>query len=240
MAVLLSFATFTKPNMHESHIHRLIESIHKQLLPRLQIESVQPYNPVEVRHLPYPWRLLGAGNYAMVIYHPDYPDLVVKIYAPGRPGFEEEVEVYRRLGSHPSFSECLYAKDGLLILKRLHGVTLYDCIHLGKRIPQQVIRDIDEALDYARKRGLYPHDVHGRNVMMYKGRGLVVDVSDFLHEDACYKWDNLKKAYYWLYRPLLSPLGLRIPYSILDTVRSSYRLVSRLISRFRQVSKLKF
>lgn len=137
--------------------------------------------------------MLGKGNYAAVVDHPDYPNCVVKIYAPGRPGFEEEVEVYRRLGSHPAFSECLYAADGFLVLKRLDGTTLYDCMHLGLPIPQQVIQDIDEALDYARSRGLHPHDVHGRNVMMHQGRGLVVDISDFLHQETCSKWDDLKR-----------------------------------------------
>ncbi len=203
---------------------RLIESIHTELLSGLQIESVDPHNPVQVHHLPNPWRLIGAGNYAAVVYHPDYPDQVVKIYAPGRPGFEEEVEVYRRLGSHPAFSECLYAGFGFLVLKRLQGVTLYDCMHFGLQIPKQVIQDIDSALNYARSRGLYPHDVHGRNVMMLSGRGLVVDVSDFLHEEPCSKWNDLKKAYYWLYRPLFSPLRLRVPYFVLDLVRLSYRL----------------
>ncbi len=211
--------------MKKSHINRLIESIYQELLPGLQIESVDPHDPVKVRHLPHPWQILGRGNYAAVVYHPDHPDLVVKIYAPGRPGFEEEREVYHRLGSHPAFSECLYAKDGLLVLKRLHGVTLYDSIQRGLRIPKQVIRDIDDALEYARKRGLHPHDVHGRNVMMHQGRGLVVDVSDFLHEESCSKWNNLKKAYYWLYLPFISPLRLRVPYFVLDIVRKSYRLV---------------
>ncbi len=216
-------------------MNRLISSVHQELLPRFRIESVDPHDPVKVHSVPEPWQLIGMGNYAAVVYHPDYPDLVVKIYAPGRPGFFEEVEVYRRLGSHPAFSECLYASDGLLILKRLHGVTLYDCMHLGLQIPQTVIQDIDKALDYARQRGLHPHDVHGGNVMMYKGRGLVVDVSDFLHEESCSKWDDLKKAYYWLYRPFLSPLRLRMPYFLLDIVRKSYRFLSRLVSRLKQL-----
>jgi hypothetical protein len=218
--------------MHGLDMNRLIESVHQELLPGFRIESVDPHDPVEVHHVPKPWRLLGRGNYAAVVYHPDYPDLVVKIYAPGRPGFFDEVEVYRRLGSHPAFSECLYAGDGFLVLKRLHGVTLYDCMHRGKRIPKQVIRDIDSALDYARKRGLHPHDVHGRNVMMLQGRGLVVDVSDFLHEETCSKWNDLKRAYYWLYRPILSPLRIRVPYFVLDVVRRSYRLLRRLASRY--------
>lgn len=214
--------------MERSLIDQLIETVHQELIPKLQIESIAPHDPVKISYLPHPWQKLGAGNYAAVVYHPDYPNWVVKIYAPGRPGFEEEVEVYRRLGSHPAFSECLYAKEGFLILKRLHGVTLYDCIHRGLRIPKQVIKDIDQALDYARMQGLYPHDVHGRNVMMYEGRGLVVDISDFLHQDKCAKWENLKRAYYWLYRPILCPLRLRIPYFFLDAVRKSYRFFSKL------------
>jgi hypothetical protein len=212
--------------MNKSHLLHLLKSIDQDLLPGLQIESVNPRDPIKVKHLPQPWRLLGKGNYAAVVDHPDYPECVVKIYAPGRPGYEEEVEVYRRLGSHPAFSECLYAADGFLVLKRLDGITLYDCMHLGLPIPQQVIQDIDKALDYARSRGLYPHDVHGRNVMMHQGRGLVVDISDFLDQEACSKWNDLKKAYYWLYRPLLRPLRLRVPYSALNMLRKSYRLVT--------------
>ncbi|MBD0364134.1 MAG: serine/threonine protein kinase [Coleofasciculus sp. C3-bin4] len=213
------------------HMNQLIESIDKELLPKLQVESIVPHNPVVVYAVPALWQLLGTGNYAAVFFHPDYPDFVVKIYAPNRPGFEEEAEVYRRLGSHPAFSECLHTGKNYLVLKRLHGVTLYDCMQRGLKIPRQVIQDIDKALDYARRRGLYPHDVHGRNVMMFEGRGLVVDISDFLHKETCSKWNDLKRAYYWLYLPILSPLRLRLPYWVLDLVRHSYRFFCRLTKR---------
>ncbi|MGA9380926.1 MAG: serine/threonine protein kinase [Phormidium sp.] len=212
--------------METLHINQLIETIHSELLPELQIESIDPHDPVVIHHLPAPWQLVGKGNYAVVLCHRNYPEVVVKIYAPSRPGFEEELEVYRRLGSHPAFSQCFYGENGVLILKRLYGVTLYDCLYKGLRIPKQVIQDIDAALDYAKNRGLYPHDVHGRNVMMYEGRGLVVDISDFLHLETCHKWENLKRAYYWLYLPLFYPLRLRVPYFILDIVRKSYRLAT--------------
>ncbi|OLP20300.1 serine/threonine protein kinase [Leptolyngbya sp. 'hensonii'] len=206
-----------------------LEKIDRELLPQLQIESIEPHNPVRVHALPEPWQLIGTGNYAAVVYHPDSPDRVVKVYAPGRSGFAEEVEVYRRLGVHPAFSTCFYAGTGFLILKRLYGITLYDCLHLGLQIPEQVIQDIDQALNYAQSRGLYPHDVHGRNVMMAEGRGLVVDVSDFLQEEACSKWADLKAAYYGFYLPFLYPTRLRIPYFVLDLVRISYRLIWRLL-----------
>ncbi len=210
----------------ELYLNGLLEGIYEQLLPKVKVESIHPYDPVEVAYLPQPWRLLGTGNYAGVFYHPDYADKVVKIYAPGRQGFPEEVEVYTRLGEHPAFSQCYYAEQNFLVLKRLPGTTLYDCIQRGIRIPKRVIEDVDEALEYALKRGLYPHDIHARNVMMYEGRGYVVDISDFLDCETCSKWDNFKKAYYWLYRPLLCPLGLRVPSKVLDIIRKGYRAFS--------------
>lgn len=214
--------------MDRAAIDNLKQRIEQDLLPGLRIESVDPNDPVVVQYVPAPWHLLGAGNYAAVFVHPDYPEVVVKIYAPGRPGFEAEVEVYRRLGEHPAYSQCLHAGDHYLVLKRLRGVTLYDCVQRGIPIPEQVIRDVDAALDYARSRGLFPHDVHGRNVMLHEGRGLVVDISDFLEQEECSKWRDLKKAYYRIYRPIFMPLKLRLPSSALNLVRTGYRLLRRL------------
>lgn len=211
----------------EAEAESLAELVRDTLRPALRTESVSPNDPVVVHHVPVPWQVLGTGNYAAVLLHPDHPELVVKVYAPGRPGFEAEREVYRRLGRHPAYSECLYAADGFLVLKRLHGVTLYDAVHRGLPIPEQVIRDIDRALDYARRRGLHPHDVHGRNVMMNDGRGLVVDVSDFLEEEDCTKWKDLRAAYHRVYRPVFMRLRMRVPYALLDTVRLGYRTFRR-------------
>jgi hypothetical protein len=165
-----------------------------------------------------------------VFGHPQYTSVVIKIYAPQRSGWAEEVEVYERLGSHAAFSQCLYAEPNWLILKRLYGTTLYDCLHLGIKINDRVIEDIDRALEYAISRGLYPHDVHGRNVMMSENRGLVVDISDFLTREPCNAWQDLKRAYYWLYRPFFAWHSLRVPYFILDLVRKSYRLIRNLRS----------
>ena len=208
-------------------IQDFIDLIHRELLPSLQIESIHPHHPVVVHHHPERWKLLGTGNYAAVLCHPTYPHQVVKIYAPGRPGLAEEAEVYRRLGQHPAFSECFHAEHEFLVLKRLHGITLYDCVHRGIKISSQVIEDIDQALSDARLVGLYPHDVHGKNLMMFEGRGLVVDVSDFLKQDPCSAWNDLKRAYYALYQPILSRFPFGVPYQLLDLTRLTYRLYRR-------------
>ncbi|MGB5133910.1 MAG: serine/threonine protein kinase [Prochlorococcaceae cyanobacterium] len=209
----------------------LLDHIHNQLLPEIRIHCPDPHDPVRVLSLPSPWRILGCGNYAAVLHHPHHPALVVKVYGPGRPGLEQEAEVYRRIGSHRAFSQCLHVGAGYLVLRRLHGTTLYDCLRQGIPIPPRAMDDVDAALAYAVARGLHGHDVHGRNVMLHQGRGLVVDISDFLNPEPCRAWRDLRWAYRTIYRPLIAPLRLRVPGTLLDGVRRSYRLVRRLRKR---------
>ncbi|WP_199617111.1 serine/threonine-protein kinase [Paenibacillus alkalitolerans] len=211
-------------------MHRYLSLIQSQLLPLLDIESTNPLEPITVRYLPEPWKVLGAGNYAAVVSHPEYPDRVLKLYAPGREGWEDEVEVYRRLGNHPAYAECFHSNRELryLVLRRLYGVTLYDCMRRGIRIPEQAVNDIDEALEYARERGLNPHDVHGKNVMVSEnGRGAVVDVSDFLKTDPCNMWRDLRKAYYKVYLPYMHDQPVAVPDALLNGVRKGYRWLRR-------------
>ncbi|MCI3926901.1 serine/threonine protein kinase [Paenibacillus sp. TRM 82003] len=211
-------------------MERFIERVYEELLPNFKVESVDPHDPVVVTRLPVPWKLLGRGNYAAVVVHPEHPDRVVKVYAPGREGWEEEVEVYRRLGNHPAYSECLHADEDvrLLILRRLYGKTLYECVLKGIRIPKAAIDDVDRALEYARDRGLNPHDVHGKNVMLTnEGRGVVVDVSDFLQPDRCNMWRDMKRAYYRIYLPFLHDRPVAIPDSLMNGVRKGYRMLRK-------------
>ncbi|MFY8148909.1 MAG: serine/threonine protein kinase [Prochlorococcaceae cyanobacterium] len=211
----------------------LLALVEHQLLPGLVLRSVDPHDPVRVARLPEPWCLIGCGNYAAVLLHPEHAGMVVKIYAPGRPGIEQEAEVYRRIGEHPAFSRCFHAGESYLVLRRLRGITLYDCLRTGVLIPPQAIQDIDAALAYAVSRGLHGHDVHGRNVMLHQGRGLIVDISDFLNPDPCRAWRDLRWAYHRLYRPLIAPLRLRAPAAMLDGVRKGYRLFRRVVRRER-------
>ena len=217
--------------MDRDRLSQLVTLINQALRPNLGLKSIRPHDPVQVTDLPSPWRLLGTGNYAAVFTHPDYPDQAIKIYAPNRPGFEEEVEVYRRLGDHPAFSCCFYAESGMLILRRLRGITLFNCLHQRRRMPVQVIADIDRALADAITRGLSPRDIHGKNVMMHEGRGFVVDISDFLRPGMGSAWGDFKLFYYWIYRPLLSPARVPVPLILLEASRVSYRWLRRLLRR---------
>lgn len=218
--------------MSADRLTDLLLRVEQELLAADCVRSVDPHDPVQVENQPADWTVLGCGNYAAVFLHPDHPDLVVKMYAPGREqGITLEAEVYRRIGRHPALSECLHVGRTYLVLRRLQGITFYDCVRHGIRIPPQAIADIDAALAYAVARGLSPHDVHGRNLMLHQGRGFIVDLSDFLNPQSCRAWQDLRLAYQLLYQPLIAPLRLRLPAPLLDATRRCYRFYRRLFLR---------
>ncbi|MCX7746288.1 MAG: serine/threonine protein kinase [Clostridia bacterium] len=219
-------------------VRTFVYKVDNELLPNLNIQSVNSSDPIEVRSVPVPWKLLGAGNYAAGLQHPEFPEYVVKVYAPGRPGLHEEVTVYNKIGSHPAYSQCYHSGDNYLVLKFLNGVTFYECLKRGIRIPESVIEDIDNALQYAKNRGLYPHDVHAKNVMVVEGRGVVVDISDFYKDEYCSLWKDVKKAYKKVYRPFLYRFPIPIPEFLLNTVRKGYRLYKRIKRRAKKSDNL--
>ncbi|WP_051287242.1 serine/threonine-protein kinase [Paenibacillus taiwanensis] len=201
--------------------------VESKLLPDLIIYSESPDDPVVVKHVPEPWILLGTGNYAAVFANSHDSEWVVKVYAEGRPGLTGEAEVYRMLGIHPAFSECLGVGHNYLILRRLRGITLYDCLLQGIPIPPSVISDVDEALIYARAKGLNPRDIHGKNILNDNGRGSVVDVSDFLLEGPDRLWRDMKRVYQWVYRPLLLRWTFRLPAFVLEGLRKGYQRIRK-------------
>ncbi|ABS35848.1 serine/threonine protein kinase [Clostridium botulinum] len=216
-----------KDLLDKNYIKKFINIIDNDFIPNLKMKSINPSDPIKVEFVPKPWILLGCGNYAGVFTHPDFDNLAIKIYASGRDGLREEIEVYKTIGEHPAYSKLLYSKNNYLILKRLKGITFYNSLIKGIKIPKHIIKDIDNALEYARERGLNPHDVHAKNVMIVNNRGVVVDISDFKHKEYCCLWHDFKKAYYKLYIPFVYKLDIPIPNFVLDTIRRMYKRYKR-------------
>lgn len=154
--------------------------------------------------------------------------MVVKVYGRRPEELQKEIEVYKKLGNHDSFSTLYGYGETYLVLKKIEGVTLFEAVVKGMQIPISVIDDIDQGLEYARSVGLNPFDVHGKNVVMFKGRGYIVDVSDFYKLGYCRKWDDLKKAYYKIYKPFLYKFHPPIPFFIVDGIRKGYRMYRKL------------
>ena len=209
-------------------IEKYIKLIGNELLPNIQLSADSPFDPIQVKNDSNTWKTIGSGNYAGVFSHESHPKWVVKVYGRSPQELTKEVEVYRKLGYHPSFSSLIDYGDNYLILKRIEGITLFDAVIKGIPIPESVIHDVDKGIKYAKDIGLNPYDVHGKNVVMSNGRGYIVDVSDFYKQDRCHKWEDLKKAYYKIYRPFLYKYHPPIPFYVVDSVRKWYRLYRKI------------
>jgi predicted Ser/Thr protein kinase len=197
--------------------------VEKELLPQIRLTMANPFDPIIVINQSNSWKTIGSGNYAGVFTHEAHPEKVVKVYGRSPGDLKKEIEVYQKLGNHESYSQLIDYGETYLVLKRLKGMTLFDALVKGIQIPDQVIKDIDQALEYAKLVGLNPYDVHGKNVVIHEGRGYVVDVSDFYKQGTCRKWTDLKKAYYKFYRPFLYKYHPPIPFFVVEGIRKGYR-----------------
>lgn len=201
--------------------------VQKTLLDNFHIVPTKETEPIVVQSTPKEWRCVGTGNYCAVFTHRDYPEWVTKVYIREGSKANTEAHIYRKIGHHPHFSTLIHEGDNFIVLKRINGFTLYDAVHQGLKIPPQVFEDVDNALNHAKKRGLRPNDIHGKNILMDNGRGYVIDVSDFLFPYTDTTWHDLKKAYEKIYLPLLYRLPIRVPYFVLNGIRYGYRLFKK-------------
>ncbi|MBM7693097.1 serine/threonine protein kinase [Peribacillus deserti] len=209
-------------------IEEFKDLIEKSLLPNIDLKADSPFDPILVRNYSASWKLLGNGNYAAVFVHSSRPEWVVKVYGRNQEELKKEIQVYQKLGSHPSYSFLYGYGKNYLILKRIDGITLFNALVKGVPIPESVIKEIDTALKDAKTKGLNPYDVHGKNVAMNGGRGYIVDISDFYKKGYCSKWDDLKKAYYRIYKPFIFKFHPPFPFAIVDSIRKGYRLYKKV------------
>jgi hypothetical protein len=209
-------------------IDQYLGLIDHELLANISLESISPFDPIIVRNRSKTWKTIGSGNYAAVFFHEAQPEWVVKVYGRNPEGLKKELDVYQKLGNHEAFSTLYGYGDQFLILKRLEGITLFNALVKGIYIPETVIQDIDNGLNYAKSVGLNPYDVHGKNVVMNNGRGYIVDISDFYKDGYCGKWDDLKKAYSKIYKPFIGKYHPPIPFTVVDGIRKGYRVYKKL------------
>lgn len=194
-----------------------------RLVELVRIESVIPRDPVHVKSFPENWRCVGVGTSAAVFQPKSYPDLSIKVYADTHAQIARaEAEIYEQLGDSPFFPHFYGSGKNFLVISYRPGCNLYDCLLQGIFIPEQVIFDVDNAIAYARKQGLYPADIHIKNIILYEGRGFLVDVSDYRKEKECKRWETLKQAYYDYYLEIYRP-GLTVPAWVLETIRKWYK-----------------
>ena len=112
--------------------------------------------PVTIEYIPPAFNLVGYGTDAVVVSHPECKGRVLKVFAEGRlHKVDQEFQVYQKLKGSPYFARCYDIGDNYLILSHEQGMNLYQCLCEGVEIPEQVIIDVEHALDpsYASKLG---------------------------------------------------------------------------------------
>lgn len=195
----------------------------ENMLGRVRVESKNPRDPVHVIKQPEEWRCVGVGCSAAAFQPRNYPDIVIKVFADKFTHIaHEEAEIYRQLGDSPFFPRFYGKGDNYLVIGFRRGQNVHDCLIQGICIPEQVIQDVEEAIRFARDRGLNPSDIHIKNILVDGGRGYLVDVSDYRRPGECKRWETLKEVYYDYYVKVYRP-EMTIPSWLLETIRKWYK-----------------
>ncbi|MDM8523491.1 hypothetical protein QUF80_08990 [Desulfococcaceae bacterium HSG8] len=195
----------------------------------VRLRHSRRFSYVKVLNKPNGWYCAGVGNSAAVFRHDRYPDIAIKIFSDICTHIAlRESEVYRKLGDSSFYPKLYGSGKNYLVLRYIPGQSAYECLLEGMFIQEQVVSDINEAVSYARQRGLNPRNLHAKNILVYNGRGYLVDVSDYMKNGRCYHFDILRYIYYKLYIRFSRP-GMRIPFWLLESIRRGYRLTASFL-----------
>ncbi|TKD72070.1 serine/threonine protein kinase [Pseudalkalibacillus hwajinpoensis] len=166
--------------------------------------------------------IVGRGRSAVVFKLPGEKK-VLKVFYPEYVHLAaQEASIYHEL-DNANYYPILYEEGaGYLVLEYLEGMTLYECLRQGIVITEEIIKKVDQALDYARQKDLNPSDTHLQNVMLLSsGEVRVIDVVRFRQSTICTHWDDLKSVYYAYYQHSYFPK--KYPKWVIETIIKLYR-----------------
>lgn len=208
------------------------------LLAKIAFTVHENNQPVTISYIPQELRLIGFGTDAVVVQLPELPDRVFKVFSPEREyKWENERTAYGKIGISPYYPRFLGSGKRYLILSYEVGPTLLQCLEQGIVIPEQVILDVEEARNHARKVGLNPRDIHLNNIIYQNGRAKLLDLSEFVLPGNDKRWDHLVEGYYWFY-PLIR--GRKIPKEWIEEAKKLYQVQTKSKFSVAEFGKLLF
>jgi hypothetical protein len=181
-------------------------------------------------------KCIGVGTDAAVFQYFYTPEYAFKIYAQDKVSkIETEANVYNLIGDSPLFSTCYDANERYLVLNYEEGTTLFDCLLQGIHIPEQVVKDVEDGREFARKKGLNPRDIHLKNILLQNGRAKILDVSEYIQPGNDFRWEHIKEAYDEYYH-LID--GKNVPFWLLETIRKWYNQRNNDFSSYEEFMKI--
>ncbi len=195
------------------------------LLQQVKVKGNANNRPVTIQSYPQGLRCIGIGTDAAVFYCEAIPELAFKFYTPQAIDKKEtEAYVYQCLKGSIYFPIYYGSGENFLVMSYEQGVTLYDCLMQGIKVPKRVMEDVEAARQYVREQGLNPRDIHLKNVLLQQGRGKVLDVSEYVKSGSDHRWEHLEWAYHRLY-PMIA--GVRLPSWLLETIKQWYNRMNK-------------
>lgn len=196
----------------------------EHILRQVRLKGNDRNEPVTIETYSNQLQCIGIGTDAAVFQYQELPAYAFKVFTEhSLEKKDAEESVYLRIGSSPYFAQYYGKGANFLVLSFEEGVTLYDCLLQGIKVPRQVMEDVEQAKNYVRSLGLNPRDIHLKNVLLQNGRAKVLDVSEYIKEGDDHRWEHLSWAYDHLYSLIE---GKQVPSWILDTVKQWYVRVS--------------
>lgn len=141
------------------------------------------FKTTKVIHQPKEFTLVGRGRSAAV-FRIGSENRAVKVFYPAFHHLAaKEAEVYRRLNNTFYFPAFLEEGANYIIVEYLSGVTFYDCLVKGLEITPRMVDGVDQALDFAKSKGLNPSDIHLGNIIFTNKKEIkIIDVVRFTQD----------------------------------------------------------
>lgn len=175
---------------------------------------------LDLENLSSAFHLIHTDSNAVFLKHSQQPDVVYKVFKKESiHKLDSEYKIYQYLQESPYFPKCFGKGENYLVLSYEQGPTLYQCLERGIYIPEQVITDVDQAIAFAKKQGLYPQNIHLKNVLLQGQHAKIIDVSNYLSPNQDHQWDHVATGYDHIY-PYIQ--GKKIPSFLIDKMKRIY------------------
>jgi predicted Ser/Thr protein kinase len=167
-------------------------------------------------------KFIGKGRSA-IVYKIRGTQKVLKVFYPKfSHTATEEGAIYQKLQGISYYPTLYEIGENYIVIDYIKGKTLFECLLKGIRISQDIINEVDRALNSAKQRGLNPSDIHLRNLILTsENRIKVIDVARFRQSKNCTQWSDLKKSFYSFYLKPFFPK--RLPERILNFIAALYK-----------------
>ncbi|NPC93520.1 protein kinase family protein [Bacillus sp. WMMC1349] len=168
--------------------------------------------------------LIGKGRSAYVFkLREQGKDMALKIFFPEfKEVAEREADIYKNLADSPYYPDIYETGPSYILMEYIKGHTFYECLTKGIQIEEEMIQEVDSALQDAKLKGLNPSDIHLRNLILTpSGAVKVIDVARFSQTKQCTQWEDLKTAYQNLYKNKRFPQ--KVPKLLMEIIAFLYK-----------------